>query len=263
MTQATTSDQNRIRGVLERLMAPIQQEVNRRAPPISQANAIQAQMRSQLPGEFDDVFRTARAAGGPEAMLNAAAKRPGLVPEVLPYDQDATRELLQRSVSKAVDAALSPSTQTGAQRPNAGLLARDALTEGLGGQALQANLRTLFSASPNPQAAVDGFNRVLSVAANASRPSGLGAGLEKPISGVSEAVRGGVGSGPQRVNVAGRIAQTVLAKNLRDNQLIKVLSRPDVMMRLEKIAAIPDIKLTPATIAGILPELFQERQDGP
>ena len=262
ISQTSTSDLNRARTVVVQLLAPLENLATRHAPALGQGQTLQASLRADLPGKFDEITRTAAAGGGPRGMLNTASQRPELVSAVANQNPRLAQELLQRTVDNAVTKALEPGIRSGVQAPNAGLTAKHMLADSLEGAALQKNLELLFHGHADPKAAAEGFNRVLDVVAHASKPTGgrgIGA-IEPPF--ISEAVRGGVGSAPQKINVFGRMFQSLYGQ-FRDNASVHVLTQPDVMDRLAYIARQPKVRLTPALIAATLPQLFQEPTDVP
>ena len=169
--------------------------------------------------------------------------------------------MLQRTVNNAITKALEPGKQSGVQAANAGLTTKSMLVDSLEGAATQKNLELMFRGHSDPAAAAAGFNRVLDTVARASKPTGMrqAGAVEPPF--VSEAIRGGAGSTPQKVNVLGKAWQGAFGQ-FRDNATVAVLTRPDVMERLSYIASLPKPKLTPALIAATLPQLF-ENQNGP
>lgn len=256
-----TSDKDRIRGVLSDLLAPLDDIVTMTAPRLTAARKLQASLRADLPGQFDEVIRTAEASGGPRTMLNAVAQRSEMVGGLASKDPQLAQEMLQRTVNNAITKALEPGKQSGVQAANAGLTAKSMLVDSLEGAATQKNLELMFRGHSDPAAAAAGFNRVLDTVARAAKPTGMrqAGAVEPPF--VSEAIRGGAGSTPQKVNVLGKAWQGAFGQ-FRDNATVAVLTRPDVMERLSYIASLPKVKLTPALLSATLPQLF-ENQNGP
>lgn len=262
ISTTSTSDLNRARAVVVELLTPLEKIAMKHAPALGEGQALQSSLRADLPGKFDEVTRTAAAGGGARGMLNTASQRPELISAVVNKDPQLAQEILQRTVNNAVDKSLVPGAQSGVQASNAGITAKTMLTDSLEGASLQKNLELLFKGHPDPKAAAEGFNRVLGVVANASKPTG-GKGVQSlEPSFIQEAARGGAGSMPQRVNLFGRLGQTVYGQ-FRDNATVRVLTQPDVMDRLAYIASLPKVKLTPALLTATLPQLFQEPKNVP
>ena len=63
--KASTSDLNRAKGVVTELLKPLEDLAQKHAPALKQATELQASLRADLPGKFDDVLRTTAAGGGP------------------------------------------------------------------------------------------------------------------------------------------------------------------------------------------------------
>lgn len=260
--KASTSDLNRAKGVVTELLKPLEDLAQRHAPALKQATELQASLRADLPGKFDDVLRTTAAGGGPNNMLNAAAQRPEMVGALGNRDPQVAQELLQRTVNQALDKALAPGKVSGVTSSSAGLTTQQQLANSLEGKALQANVELLFRGAPDPKAAAEGFNRVLEVVGHAGKPTGARMPLNMEMPAMQEAARGGLGSSPQKVNFLGRVFQAGYGQ-FRDNASVKVLMSPDVMDRLSYISTLPKVKLTPALLAATLPQLFQDKQNGP
>lgn len=244
-TAAEPSAVNHMRGVVTDALRPLDDFIAQNAPELAQAKQMQADLRQSLPNQFSEFTKQAKAST--TSSLDQAQKRPELVAELSRRAPQLTQELLQRQVNQAVDKALEGATP--------GATINKQLTTGEAGRQLTGNISALFANSSNPKAAVEGFNRVLEVAANASKPTGgqvaisTGQGISKHV-------------GAQVGNLLGAPAyaagQALL--HIRDNATIDVLTRPDVMERLAYLASVPKPKLTPALILATVPQLFEERK---
>lgn len=232
--------------------------VDAMAPSVAKATAMQRELRGNMSNTFSEVSKQAKANGAAESVLMGVEKRPEVVAEVAKANPQLAQELLQRQVDRAVDKAFATSPNTGLAPSNAGITMKSALSEGLAGKAFDKNLELMFPGRPD---AAEGFRRILSVAANASKPRSNGgtSGAGWAPSASEEAVRAGAGSLGQKVGVVSRLTGGVFGK-LRDNASLSVLQRPDVMARLEMLATMPQPKLTPAAIMATVPQLFEEQE---
>lgn len=256
---AGTSASNRAQGIVKEAIKPLEALVAKHAPTIPQAQQMQADLRGTLANSFSEVTRQAKAKSGTsEAVLTALEKRPEVIAEVAKKNPQLAQEALQRQLNKAVEGAFQKDSRTGLPPGNEGIVLQKTLTEGPGGKAFQKNLPLLFHGAGDPQAAAEGFRRVLAVVANASKPvEGSGAGRVPGLA--EEAVRGSAGTTGQKVGVAARLANT-LTFGIRDNAAISILQRPDVMQRLEILAKMPTPKLTTPAVLAVVPQLFEEPQ---
>jgi hypothetical protein len=245
---------NHSREVVSTTLQPLDDLLAGYAPARAAAPKIQAKLRADLPSDFNDTVRQARSAGGAEAALASAVKRPEMLADLAKTNPQLAQEVVQRSVAKAVEKALTPSTTTNLPPANSGIIAKNEMTKGLEGRAFDQSMELLFPGRPDAAA---GFKRVLDVVANASKPTGAAGSSGWNPSPAGEAVRLVGGSKGQQTGVVARMTGNVLGK-IKDNASIKILSSPDVMERLEKIAGTPTPKLTPALIMSVLPQLFEE-----
>jgi len=248
---------NNTRKVVAQTIKPLEDLVAKHSPARAQAPKMQAELRADLPSDFNEVIKQARTSTGTKGALAAVEEHPELLRVIAQENPTLAREILQRQLDNAVRKAtamdkkgLPPTTQ--------GITLAAALTEkgtALSAAAFEKNLDLLFPGRPQ---AVEGFKRVLEVAKNASKPTGKG-GREGDFSAAYEGTKGAIGSPAQRAGVAARISQWAFG-NLRDNASLEVLSRPDVLERLEKLANMPKPRLTAAAVLASVPQLFEEPQ---
>jgi GNAT superfamily N-acetyltransferase len=246
---------NHARAVVSKTLVPLEELVAKAAPKLASAPKVQMELRKDLPTPFNEVMRQAGTSTGTEGALKSVQQRPEVMGMVEKANPRLAQELLQRQLDDAIDTAFR--SQAATQRPasDAGGRLRVALTSGLEGKNFQQNLEMLFPGRPG---ASEGFRRVLEVAANASKTPGTGQAVAGE-GALAQATRGGAGSYAQKVNVVGKLSQALWG-NFRDNAVIEVLRRPDVMERLEHLSRLPVPRLTQATITGALPQLFEESQ---
>lgn len=247
---------NRVRGVVKEVFRPLDELVAQHAPPLAEAKRVQSELRQVLPNTFSDVVRQGKAGGGASAAVDSAMGKPSLVAALRQRDPQLAQELLQRHLERVLDDALSLDSTSGLPKRNAGVAVLKGTTEGAKGATFDKELVGLFRNAPDPAAAAEGFRRVAKVAAMASRPDGVHGGAAGGTNAVTEAVRGGIGTFPQQVNVFGRAAGALFGR-LSHNATIDVISRPDVMERLIYISTLPTPRLTPAAVLGAVPQLFQ------
>ena len=188
--KASTSDLNRVKGVVTEVLKPLEDLAQKHAPALKQATELQSSLRADLPGKFDDVLRTTAAGGGPNGMLNATAQRPEMIGALGNRDPQVAQELLQRTVNQAIDKALAPGKVSGVTSSTAGVTAQQQLANSLEGKALQANVELLFRGAPDPKAAAEGFNRVLEVVGHAGKPTGARMPLSMEMPMLQEAAVG-------------------------------------------------------------------------
>jgi hypothetical protein len=252
----TPGKSNHVREVIRDALAPLEEVLYKHSPELARAQATQANLRSTLPGQFDDLVQQAKRAGGPGGAADAAMLRPEVLGAVEKADPQLLQELLSRTVRNVVDKSLTPSSSTGLIPRSAGTSAKVALTTGNAGENVQKFLPALFRNSPAPDQAAEGFNRILRVIDRSSREPGS-AFLRTP-SAIEAGARIVGGSTAQQVSEGGRQAGNFLTR-FRDNATIDVLNRPDVMERLLYISKLPEGKVTQSLILSILPQLFEER----
>ena len=260
-TKANGSPNNLARKRVEDSLSFMDKVIENLSFSIKKANEMQADLRGSLSNDFADMSRAARASGQPKTVLDNAMKQPEILRELSTKRPELLQELLSRTVRGVVDKALTPSTQTGLTPRAAGTQAKVELQPPPGqnlntvGENLQTFLPALFKNTPNPQAAAEGFNRVLRVIDRASREPGS-AFARTP--NIPEAIaRGTFGSVAQQVSEGGRQAGNYLTR-FKDNATIDVLNRPDVMERLLYISKLPEGKVTQSLILSILPQFFEE-----
>lgn len=252
---------NHVRGVVTQAVAPLEALIAKAAPPLARAQATQADLRSILPGEFDDVTRMANKGGDPKTFLEDMQRRAALVEALSRRDPLATQELLQRQVNNGARDALARDNTTGMPSRSGPIkLANELLGEakgnaGIAGEAFQKNVQELlFRNAKDPALATEGLNRVLRVIRNASKEQGFAPASPDKVAEPAARLIGG--SKAQQVSELGRQVSG-LGSGLRANALIDILSRPDMMARLEYLAQMPPDRVTRAAVMGTLPQLFE------
>jgi hypothetical protein len=216
---------------------------------------VQAELRQDLPTPFNEVLRQARTSTGTEAALAAVEKRPEVLRTLARENPRLAQEVLQRQLDRAIEKVSMP---RGNLPPgNEGSELKKALTRGPSGQVFKESLDILLPGRPEAQ---EGFRRILDVVANASKPVTTGGGSGAALGIPQEAVRGAFGTGAQQTGVMARVSGAVWG-NFRDNATIKVLQDPNVIARLEKIAALPTPRLTLSAVTAGVPQLFTEPQE--
>lgn len=246
---------NHVREVVRDALAPLEEVLYKHSPELARAQTTQANLRSTLPGQFDELVQQAKRAGGPGGAADAAMQRPEVLGAVEKADPQLLQELLSRTVRNVVDKALTPSASTGLIPRSAGTSAKVALTTGNTGNNVQTFLPALFRNSPSPEQTAEGFNRVLRVIDRASREPG--SAFARTPGAVEAAARIVGGSAAQKVSESGRQVGGYLTR-FKDNATIDVLNRPDVMERLLYISKLPEGKVTQSLILSILPQFFEE-----
>lgn len=154
----------------------------------------------------------------------------------------------QNQLTSALQSASRRSTTTGLPQPNQGLKAQNWIDP--------AMVDTAFKGNP---AAAEGFNRLLEVAANASKPV-VAPRPGAPMSGFEALEKTAFGTLGQKINMIARI-QRALTGGVSDRAALAVLQRPDVIQRLEAISKMSPEQITPAVLANALPNL--ETPNGP
>lgn len=251
------ADANFVRAKIADMFKPLEDTLYKHSPELARAKATQQELRSTLPGQFDEVLQQAKRAGGAAGAVDTAMQRPQVIGAVEKADPQLAQEILSRAVGQVVDKALTPSKQTGLVPRSAGTQAKVELTTGPVGETLQMYAPTLFRNAPDPTAAAEGFNRVLRVIDRASREPG--SAFARTPSMVEAGARIVGGSAAQKVSEGGRQVGGYLTR-FKDNATIDVLNRPDVMERLLYISKLPEGKVTQSLILSILPQFFEEGQ---
>jgi hypothetical protein len=246
---------NHARRVVSDTVKPLEALVSKHAPALGSAPRVQAELRQDLPTPFNEVLRQARTSTGTEAALAAVEKRPEVLRTLARENPRLAQEVLQRQLDRAIEKVSMP---RGNLPPgNEGSELKKALTRGPSGQVFKESLDILLPGRPEAQ---EGFRRILDVVANASKPVTTGGGSGAALGIPQEAVRGAFGTGAQQTGVMARVSGAVWG-NFRDNATIKVLQDPNVIARLEKIAALPTPRLTLSAVTAGVPQLFTEPQE--
>lgn len=249
--QAYPQAANQVRRIVEETIAPLTDLVARHAPGLGAAPKMQAQLRADLPSDFNELLRQEAMRGGPEGVVKAATARPEVMGAVADKNELLARELMNWQINQAANRA----TPLNPRDTFKGDQFRADLTRGPAGQTFQQNLEVLF---PKNAAAQEGLRRVLDVVANASQPVGGGTS-RSPVQVAAEGVRLAGGSGAQQIGAVARLTNALTGGAL-DNATIKVLQDPKVIERLRYISNLPKPKLTRVAVMSALPQIFEKEE---
>jgi hypothetical protein len=245
---------NYARKVVSDTIKPLEDLVGKHAPKLGAAPRVQAALREDLPTPFNETMRQANTSSGTEAALAAVEKRPEVLRALAKENPLLAQEVLQRQLDNAIAKVTTPNPSTNLPRGSEGAQLKNILTRGPSGKVFNESLDILLPGRPQAQ---EGFRRILDVVANASKPVTSGGQAARGLGIPEEAVRGTFGTGAQQTGVLARVSGATWG-NFRDNATIKVLQSPDVIARLEKIAALPTPRLTLSAVTAGVPQLFTE-----
>ncbi len=245
-----TSTANRARENVTQTLAYLQQHVDNLAPSLRSAREMQGELRSNLPGKFDEMTRLAKRGGGPGSALDFAAGEPEVVGAVGKAQARLAQELLQHRVNKAAGKALDST------RP---------------GESVHRSLRDLpepelmFTGSADAAGEAGKLRQTLEALRMGDRPTGRATANDATFSPLGaqsttrEATRGAMGQVDYALGTVGRMAASA-GLRISDAAAIKVLSQPDALDRLAYLKSLPPSRVTRAALLASFPGLFQENE---
>ena len=262
-TTLTPSVANRAREAVTNTLGYLRSQVDNLSPELKQARELQAELRGTLLSDTSPVVRAAAGTGAPEAYLSRALRSPEVMGLVEQRNPRLAQELRQRFVNQVLDNALKAEAKSGLGKAHIGVEVQNQLNDTAAGKMVMQGLENLFHTAPDPQAAAEGFRRIVRVMANASKP--VGRQTDSALRAINPAeaqyqttrLTRATEQVDNALGFAGRSAASVY-NNFRDNATIELLTRPDVMERLVALGKVPVPRITQSAVLATVPELFQE-----